>query len=195
MKAQIIAVVLLAIVCLVLFTSLLLSGHISAAVYAVLLGGFAVVCITLLVLPRLRELDLKNLRLVLNEIKQVKEDIAEVYGGIENLRKQPLVLDKAKMRELGLKGGALALDAAVMRYGSGCITRERERLASVFVREKTPEQIAQGILDNSLDDKVFKWAGPEMPLDAEPKTAEQREKEKKAKSESAEPDQRDERGA
>jgi hypothetical protein len=189
MKAQALVSGILGIVCVSLFTTLLVLGRISEITYLVLLVSFALVCIVLLVLPRLKELDLKNLRLTLAEIKQVKadvqevrEDIAEMYGGIDNLRKQPLVLDDAKMKELGLQGG-LPTASAAMRYPTGCIKRERERLARIFVNEKTPEKIAEAILDNSLDDKVFKWNGPETPLDAKPKSVEQREQEKEARGE------------
>jgi len=191
MKAQAIVSGILAVVCVCLFTTLLVSGVVSEVIYASLLGVFALVCIVLLVLPRLQELDLKNLRLTLREIRQVKaevqevkEDIAEMYGGIDNLRKQPLVLDKTKMEQLGLKipEGVHPLTAssmsAVMRYPAGCIKRERERLARIFVTEKNPEKVAEAILDNSLDDKVFKWSGPETPLDAEPKSPKERAKEK-----------------
>jgi hypothetical protein len=167
-----------------LFTWLLLEKYISQVTYGLLLPPLALVCITILVLPRLSQLDLKNLRLVLSDIKRVKEEVKEVkegieemYGGIENLRKAPLVLDDAKMRQLGLSGG-IATASATMRFPVGCIKRERERLAKIFVREKTPEKIAEAILDTSLDDKVFKWNGPEATLDAEPKSVKERELEK-----------------
>ena len=195
MKAQAIVSGILSIMCVTLFTILLVLGIISEIIYASLLGVFALVCIALLVLPRLQELDLKNLRLTLHEIRQVKaevqevkEGIAEMYGGIENLRKQPLVLDKTKMEQLGLDhgGGSIALAGAVMRYSAGCIKRERERLARIFITEKTPERIAEAILDNSFDDKVFKWNGPEAPLDAEPKSAEEPKEEKKQSEEKGE---------
>jgi hypothetical protein len=190
MKINAIIAAILGIICVGLFTTLLLMNCISEIIYASLLVSFALVCITLLVLPRLKELDLKNLRLILVEIRQVKaeveevkEEVAAMYGGIENLRKQPLVLDDAKMKELGLSGGHLVTSSAVMRYPAGCIKRERERLAKIFIREKTPERIATAILDGSLDDKVFKWNGPETPLDAEPKSVEARETEKAEETE------------
>jgi hypothetical protein len=189
MKAESRVAAVLALVCLVLFTWLLLARHIGEATYVVLLVAFSLVCIAISALPRLRELDLKSLRLTLDEIRQVKadveqtkEEIAEMYGGIENLKKQPLVLDDAKMKALGLDGGNLAVVSAVMQYPAGCIKRERERLAAIFVTEKKPEKIAEAILDNSLDDKVFKWNGPETPLDANPKSVEERSAEKDAQN-------------
>ena len=80
------------------------------------------------------------------------------------------------MAEIGLKEG-VPVSSAVMRFPAGCIKGERERLASIFVKKKSSEAIAKAILDNSLDDKVFKWAGPETPLDAPPKSVEQRKQE------------------
>ena len=122
---------------------------------------------------RLEDLDLKNLRMTLKEVKQVKQEIEQMYGGIEKFRREPLVLDNEKQKELGLSGG-LPATSAVMRYPVGCMKRERERLARSFVNEKTPESIAKAILDNSLDDNVFKWNGPESPLDDLPKSVAQR---------------------
>lgn len=190
MKTQAITAASLGIGCVVLFTTLLLVNRISEITYASLLVSFTLICIVILVLPRLKELDLKNLRLTLEEIKQVKtevegvkEDIAEMYGGIENLRRRPLVLDDAKMKELGLAGESLPKASAVMRYLAGCIKRERERLAKIFIKEKTPEKIAQAILDGSLDEKVFKWNGPETTLDVQPKSVDQRDSQKKEKAE------------
>jgi hypothetical protein len=152
-----------------LFTCLLIVDKVSEASYIGLMLPLALVCIVLLCLPRLRELDLKNLKIVLSEIKQVKAEIEEMYGGIENIKRSPLILDDARMKELGLKPGGIPQISAVMRYTVGCMKRERERLAQIFVRQKSPEQIAESILDGSLDDKVFKWAGPESNLSKSPK--------------------------
>jgi len=190
MKTQAIVAAVLGGVSVTLFTVLLTTKSISEVTYLTLLLSTALVCVVLLVLPRLKELDIKNLRLTLDEIRTVKaevetvkEDLAEMYGGIERLRKQPYNLDDAKMKELGLSGGHLTTASAVMMYPAGCIKRERERLARIFVNEKTPERIAQAILDGSFDDNVFKWNGPSVPLDAAPKSVEEREREKKDKSE------------
>lgn len=192
MKKQVIVSSTLAVVCLSLFTALLWLGRLSEVTYLALLLASALISIVVLVLPRLTELDLKNLRMTLAEIRQVKseveevkQNIAEIYGGIDNLRKKPLILDNAKMKELGL-GGGLASAFGTMRYTAGCIKRERERLARIFVNAKTPEKIAEAILDSSLDVKVFKWNGPETPLEVEPKPVEQRESDKQKPSQAME---------
>jgi hypothetical protein len=73
----------------------------------------------------------------------------------------------------------LATGHATVRYVAGCIKRERERLARVFVTEKSPERLAEAILDATLDEKVFTWNGPETPLDTPPKSTAEREVENK----------------
>jgi hypothetical protein len=101
-----------------------------------------------------------------------------MYGGIDNIKREPLVLDDAKIESLGLSSGGLTTGSATKRYTVGCMKRERERLAMIFVREKSSEQIAAAILDNTLYDNVFKWAGPESPLNAPPISVEERKRRK-----------------
>ncbi|MGA2796637.1 MAG: hypothetical protein ABSE63_03550 [Thermoguttaceae bacterium] len=175
MKPESIASCLLGLIGVSLFTILLVYEKISQVTYLSLIIPLALVCVVLLCLPRLQELDLKNLRIILHEIRQakseletVKADIVEMYGGIDNLRKAPLILDKAKMEEFGLDGGHIASDDVFMRYIVGCFKRERERLAKIFVSPKSADKIAEAIVDNSLDGNVFKWNGPETPLDIPP---------------------------
>lgn len=173
--------IIIACVGTLLFTVLLIFKYINQGVYIGLMMALGVICIAVAVLPRLKELDIKNLRLTLNEIREAQEkldetkkEVEEMYGGIERLRKAPLVLDEKKMQELGLEGGGLVMSSAVMRYPAGCIKRERERLARIFVNQKEPEKIAKAILDDSLDDQVFKWNGPEKLLDDKPVSVEER---------------------
>ena len=187
---------LLGLVGLIFFSFLLFDHSVSELSYIVL------VCISLLIgfgvyaFPRLAEIDLKNLRLTLREVEEatseardatkrleeVKREVAEMYGGIERLRKEPFVLDDDKQRELGASGKkTLVFGSDTMRYPAGCIKRERERLAGIFVNmeKKTPQQVAEAILDGSKDDLVFKWMGPEAGLDVPPKSLQQKEAEKK----------------
>ena len=179
------------------FSFLLYIGLLGELAYSSLVAGSAVVALVIYGFPRLAELDLRNLRIILREVKEatneakdaaqqlekVKREVANMYGGIEKLQREPYVLDESKQSELGLGGAGLAMASATMRYPAGCIKRERERLARVFVnlQEKTPEELAQAILDGSMDDKVFKWNGPECGLDAPPKSAEARKAANEAK--------------
>ncbi len=85
-----------------------------------------------------------------------------------------MVLDDEKIEDLGLKTGAVILGKASMRYLVGCMKRERERLARVFITGNGPDKLAEGILDSSMDDLVFKWNGPEAALDRLPKSVSQK---------------------
>ncbi len=160
---------------IVLFTALLAEAKIGEASYVILLGMLFLICLAISVLTRLRELDLRSLKLTLDRIEAVKAGIEELYGGIDHLRKAPLVLDKLRIENLGLRSGHIATGDAGMRYTVGCIKRERERLARVFVNAKMPERIAEAILDGRMDDKVFKWNGPEVSLDQPPTSVEERQ--------------------
>ena len=127
---------------------------------------------------------LSELKQVKSEIEAVKADIEEMYGGIEKIQKAPMVLDEAKMKELGLNGSSPG-QASIMRYPAGCSKRERERLAKIFISPKEPDKLAKAILDGSLDDKVFKWNGPEIPLDTPPMSVEEREQRRKEKEQTS----------
>lgn len=78
-------------------------------------------------------------------------------------------LDADGIRSLGLRGGSgsVALSSAVVRYTAGVVQRERERLAAIF-KDAGLADVAERILDTSRDALVFKWAGPETPLDVPP---------------------------
>ena len=184
MKSRVLIALGIAAVGIVLFTLLLQAMLIGQWAYASLISVLALICVAIVLLPRLKELDLKNLRLTLAEIKQVKAEVEEIYSGISHLKRNPMMMDDAKMRELGFgepEPGGLPGICAIMRYPAGCIKRERERLARIFVKERPFEKIAEAILDDSLDEKVFKWNGPEVGLDVPPKSHEEREREKKEK--------------
>ncbi len=163
---------------------LLTAGHIGETAFVTLTLAIIVAVLGIAGFARLKEFSLRDLKLTLGEIREVKQqvaeakaELAEMYGGIENLRREPFVLDDAKRKDLGHRDG-VAMSSGAMRYTAGCIKRERERLARVFVNVKTPEQLARAILDNSMDELVFKWNGPEALLDDLPKSVEQRAAEK-----------------
>lgn len=156
-------------------SALLVTKHIGEGVF---IFGFCVCIlssIAIMVLPKLKELNLRDLKLVLEQANEIKHELENIYGNIDALRSQPYVLDKVKARELGLKTGHLTTSDAVMRYPCGCIKRERERLARVFSNASDFNTVATGIADSSMDDLVFKWNGPEVLLDTPPKSAEHNE--------------------
>ncbi|HEV2969692.1 MAG TPA: hypothetical protein VGY55_06860 [Pirellulales bacterium] len=174
MKSSTVISVLIATIGIILFTTLLVTANIGDASYVILVGMLVLTCIAIPVLTRLRELDLRSLKLTLERIEAVKAGIEELYGGIEHLRQTPLILDKVRMESLGLRTGSLSLADAGMRYTAGCIRRELERLARIFVNDNTPERTAAAILDGTMDDLVFKWNGPEVPLDQPPTSVDKR---------------------
>lgn len=154
----------------ILFTALLIRELLTPVVYVSLMVPLAFVCISIVCMPRLLELDLKNLRITLAELKKVKAEIEDMYGGLDNIRSTKYILDEQRIEDLGLKYNKNAipdssLAPAMVRYITGCIKRERERLARVFINPKEGERLAEAILDGTYDDGVFTWAGPESNLD------------------------------
>jgi hypothetical protein len=99
--------------------------------------------------------------------------------GYDRQRRKPTKMDKEECEALGLKSGSIASANDVMRYAAGAVLRERERLARVFENAAMGE-IAVAIRDESQDNLVFKWNGPEVPLDTPPKSLEEREREQAA---------------
>jgi len=165
MKVESIIAAVVAILGTTLFTLLLYLERMGETSYMILLVTLGLISLALHGFSRLHELDLKQLRITLDRIEKVKSEIEEMYGGIDHIRRSAYAMTPEKLSYLG-RGEGLVAPGAEMRYVAGVLIRERERLARIFVNEKTPEKIAEAILDSSLNDNVFKWSGPESPLDA-----------------------------
>lgn len=69
---------------IVLITYLLIIGKIGSVSFVTLFLGIAIVSTALYLSDRLKELDIKNLRLILAEVKEVKKDI---YAKAETVKK------------------------------------------------------------------------------------------------------------
>jgi len=82
---------IIATVGVVLFTSLLLAGRINQWGYLFLIALVALVSVVVHGFGRLRELDLKNLRMTLDRMEQVR---ADVYAKEDDLRKASVVLTR-----------------------------------------------------------------------------------------------------
>jgi hypothetical protein len=78
--------------------------------------------------------------------------------------------DDDDILRLGVRPRAMVISGAVVRYISGCITRERERLARALKGHISDDPIA-AIVSDEHDDLVFKWIGPGAKLDDPPKPA------------------------
>lgn len=66
---------LIAGIAFVVFTSLLVCGYVGEAAYAFLAAGTALMGLVLHGFDRLQEVDLKNLRLVLRELKETRKEL------------------------------------------------------------------------------------------------------------------------
>jgi len=179
-KATNIVAALVAVVGVVLFTILLVNRNIEQLGYLGLLTLTAGISLAIFLSSRLAEFDLKNVKLVLREIEEKKAELAEMYGGIENIKRGPLLMDIEKCEALGMDGG-LVVTLGVMRYTAGVVKRERERLAQIFITGRSPKKIAEALVDGSKDDLVFKWNGPEKTLNDPPKSKQERDAEKAAR--------------
>jgi len=71
------------------FTALLVKDIVGTASYIVLLTLLTLICVVIPVLERLKELDIKNLKLTLEKIEGVKKDI---YAKESDLRQTSMLL-------------------------------------------------------------------------------------------------------
>lgn len=127
--------------------------------------------------PRLIELNLREAKLVLQEVKNIKADLEAMYGPLEGIKLDPDTYDNKWPERMGV-GNSLITAKTVVQYVSGCITRERERLARAVIVDPSAERLAQAIVDRSMDDLVFKWFPKSVGLDRPPLSSEERAKRK-----------------
>jgi hypothetical protein len=157
-----------------LYTALLVTGIIGSGAYIGLLTLTAFCSLAIAAWSRLKEFNVREMKVVLAQLEEKKEELAAMYGGIEHIKRATLILDHSRIAELGLNPSHFASATGAMSYTIGVTKRERERLARIFIDAKSPEKIAEAIVDASLDLFVFKYDGPEVLLDAPAKSAEQR---------------------
>ena len=154
----------------------LLSVHlVSEATFLIVLTIAALSALAIYLSPRLLEFNLKEMKLVLDRIERVKADIDAMYGETENLKRPTMKNDNEWHERMGA-GGGLVMVGAVMNYVSGCIKRERERLAQVFILGNSPEKTATALVDHTKDDLVFKWEPGSVSLDKPPRSVEDRKR-------------------
>lgn len=170
---------------LVYLTTLLAKALIGPVSFCVLFATVACVSLIIHLAERLREFSLKDLSVKLTEIKQARKEVEELYSKFDRLQQATMKLDDEEMRALGTSGGRVASMNAVVRYSVGCIKRERVRLSRIFAEAKSPETIAQAIVDDQMDALVFKFNGPEVPLDTPPVSVEERQAKKAAETQKA----------
>ena len=91
MKNQGVISILVALIGFITFTLLLLNAKIGTLVYFSLVSLLSLVCMVIPVLNRLKELDVKNLKITLEKIKQAKE---EIYAKEESLKETSYILSE-----------------------------------------------------------------------------------------------------
>lgn len=171
---------LIALVGVVLSTSLLIAGLLGELVFSVVLAITATCSLAVFHASRLREINLKEMKIVLDRIERVKAEIDSMYGSIDTLKREPMVTDQQWWDRLGASNG-LTTSGSVMSYVSGCMKRERERLAQIFIVGNSPEKTAAALVDHTKDDLVFKWEPGGVPLHNPPRSVEERRQANQAK--------------
>src|ERR1700733_3642048 len=84
-----------------LATILLASHLLSEATFAIMLTVTALCALAVYLSPRLRELNLKEMKLVLDRIERVKAEIDAMYGAIDGLKREPMKTDAEWHNRLG----------------------------------------------------------------------------------------------
>lgn len=106
------------------FTCLLIDSKIGTLAYSSLLGLLAIVCLVIPVLERLRELDLKNLKLTLEKIEEAKK---EIYAKEDSLKESSFVLSELIAATSTLSG--LIGDKESESYSKSLINAKLKKLA------------------------------------------------------------------
>jgi hypothetical protein len=89
MKGESIASIVVAVLGLGLFTLLLLLGTVATTPYVLLVTVTGFVCLALHAFPRVREFDLRNLKMTLDQIESAK---SAIYAKAEDLRRAAFIL-------------------------------------------------------------------------------------------------------
>ncbi len=76
---------------IILFSYLLIQKHMTQTSYVILLTVLSLTCLALHGFSRIRELDLKNMKIILDRMETIK---AEVYAKTEDLNKTSLELSR-----------------------------------------------------------------------------------------------------
>ena len=92
-KGATMAAIIIAIIGVAFFTTLLILNEINQPTYCFLIALVALITIVIFGFHRLQELDLKNLRVTLREIKATQK---EIFAKEEDLKKTALLMSQIK---------------------------------------------------------------------------------------------------
>ncbi len=108
------------------FTYLLIEEYIAGAIYAVLIDSLALVSLVIYGFPRLQELDLKNLRLLLREVKETKDEI---------------VVKRKELEDVSLK--TMELVGTIAAFAGIWGDDDTERYRRVLIRKQVADLISK----------------------------------------------------
>jgi hypothetical protein len=152
MKSEVIVSILIGISGTTLFTWLLVHKELGAPSYAILMSILALVCLVIPVFQRLRELDLKNLKLTLDKIQEAK---AEVFAKEEDLKESALLLVEL-----------IAANSAVTGiFGD----KDSNKYSKALIRKKAKDLLKNIHVPDEKIEEVFKYQKALENIPREPK--------------------------
>ena len=140
MKSEAIVSILTGIFGTTLFTWLLVHKELGPTSFVLLISILALVCLVIPVFNRLREFDLKNLKLTLDKIQEAK---AEVFAKEEDLKQSALLLAELIVANSAVTG--IWGDEDSNKYSKALIQKKAKDLL-----------INLGLPDEKIED-VFKY--------------------------------------
>lgn len=151
MKNEATISILIGIIGTTVFTGLVLADKIGPPTYVLLISILALVCLVIPVIQRLRELDIKNLKLTLDKIEEAK---AEVFAKEEDLKESTLLLAELIMANSAVTG----------IWGD----EESNKYSKALIQKKTKDLLLNLNISKSKVDEIFKY---QKALDKIPKDA------------------------
>lgn len=140
MKSEVIISISFGIAGTALFTWLLVSKELGAPSYVIMMSVLALVCLVIPVFQRLRELDLKNLKLTLDKIEEAK---AEVFAKEEDLKESTLLLAEL-----------IAANSAVTGIWGD---EDSNKYSKALIRKKTTDLLKNINVPDEKINEVFKY--------------------------------------
>ena len=147
MNAESIAAAIIGILMVALLTTLLIKKRVNQPSYIILLSLTSLVCIVLHGFPRLKELDVKSLRLTLTEMKQVR---TEVYVKAETVARL-----SERVVDLIIRSTRSAPFASIEKLEADAMALLEEANSAPELRESTRRRFALVKARNLLSHLYF----------------------------------------
>lgn len=140
MKSEVIISILVGVTGTAIFTCLLVRKDLGASSYVIMMSVLALVCLVIPVFNRLRELDLKNLKLTLDKIEEAK---AEVFAKEEDLKESTLLLAEL-----------IAANTAVTGIWGD---KDSSKYSKALIKKKTKDLLKNINVSDEKIKEVFKY--------------------------------------